>query len=184
MRPSGGGGGRGRRAVRHAVVVLRRELSSDLEPVVRANQTIDRCSMDMVEALVPLKAAMGKAVGEEEEEEEGEDALPALQALCTQMADGWCTQLLEVMTTNMQQAFKLESWQPLYEGTTHSSSVVDLFTQLDQLTQVSVMSFAPLAPPLQVAEEFIHRLSLSSGAAPQCWPRRKRPSARSAGASP
>ena len=109
MRPSGGGGGGGgRRAVRHAVVVLRRELSSDLEPVVRANQTIDRCSMDMVEALVPLKAAMKKAVGEEEEEE-GEDALPALQALCTQMADGWCTQLLEVMTANMQQAFKLET---------------------------------------------------------------------------
>ena len=146
MRPGGGGGGGGgggRRAVRHAVVVLRRELSSDLDPVVRANQTIDRCSMEMVEALVPLKAAMRKAVGEEEGD--GEDALPALQALCTQMADGWCTQLLEVMTANMQQAFKLESWQPLYEGTTHSSSVVDLFTQLDQLTQVYAM-FAQQQP--------------------------------------
>ena len=76
-----------------------------------------RCTAEPSAAGAPAAAPtdqladLKKAVGEEEEEEEGEgeDALPALQALCTQMADGWCTQLLEVMTANMQQAFKLET---------------------------------------------------------------------------
>jgi len=132
-------------ALRYAARLFEREIDEDLQPALSTFVTIEAHALEAIRALSPLAAAFRSVCGE--------PALPQLQQLCANLSAGWCTQLEALLAESIGRAVELESWEPISGGrpaVLRSSSVVDLFTQLDQLCDVFI-SFASLQP-LQPAD--------------------------------
>jgi len=127
--------------LRTAIAAYAREVGRELQRALGVFTTIEGYGLSAVRALAPLAELVRR--------ECGSGALPEYQQLGEQMAAGWMTQLRAELRGSLEGAVRLEAWAPVSEVSRHTSSVVDVFSQLDQL----VVLYADFAPPLQLKRE-------------------------------
>ena len=83
--------------------------------------------------------------------------LPRLGVMCEQMADGWCEEVPEILRTTLERSLDRDDGKEVAEGVLRTSSAVDVFTQLDRLSQVYA-TFCQLPPaplPQRVHQRFL-----------------------------
>ena len=70
------------------------------------------------------------------------------------MAEGWCAWVLETMQTSLRTMLELERYDAL-DACGPSSSLVDLFTQLDSIAGVYVAFAAPQSLPPTMHQQLL-----------------------------
>ena len=93
-----------------------------------------------------LRQALEQAIGEQ--------SLVELEELCAHMAEGWCAWVLETMQTSLRTMLELERYDAL-DACGPSSSLVDLFTQLDSIAGVYVAFAAPQSLPPTMHQQLL-----------------------------
>ena len=93
--------------------------------------------MAVVEALTELYNVLSAAGARQ--------PLPQLQALCEQLSDGWVAQLPELLQSTLRGALEAERWEAISASALRTGCVIDVFTQLDRLSQVGLPQQSRLA---------------------------------------
>ena len=135
-----------------ALDCFQRALAKELATAMRTYQTISSGGMAVLQGLSHLYKALAQAGCP--------SPLPALTALCEQMVEGWCMRTSEVLDETLQRALDGDSWEAVSPTAQRTSSVVDVLTQLDRLTQVYTTFCALLPQPLppRVHDHVLHLL--------------------------
>lgn len=124
---------------------LRRRAAAALEPRLSGFVTVDEGALAVLRALSNLDRALA---------DHGVAALAPELGLGEAVLEGWCMQLTPMLEASCARALELEQWTPLGKAAgAHSSSAVDVFTQLEQFYQLfaELLEIVPeIAPTAQL----------------------------------
>lgn len=136
-------------ALLHSLACLEAEIKADVDGALRSFRTISGSGTTALQALLGLRSKLAEL---------GMEApLPSVDVMCEQMADGWCNEIPELLQKTLTRSLEGDSGEAISDAALRTSSVVDVFSQLDSLTHVYAMFCAlPPAPmPPRVHQRFL-----------------------------